>query len=281
MERTHYPIQQSSRESWDEIFDIQSPITLESFLTGNLAIPKSVAINLNHPKAKGIENDTIEIPVLAHLVRHEKFGDYLIDSGLDSSYQQYPYGKMKGVFAKIFLGKSYQDEGQDIFSRLQKMNVQLQGVFLTHLHFDHRAGVSDLPKNIRYVVGNNEPYQNIRFLFYGNHLQGINTLYEIDFSRANSIHPLGECADIFGDGSLWAISTPGHSKGHMSFLINCYKNPILITGDACFLQFTLKNGIGPGSFSSSIRDAQKSLDKIVEFTRMYPDVKVICGHEIP
>lgn len=281
MKRTNFPIQQSSKESWDQIFSDQSPITLESFVTGNITIPKSMAFNLKHPKAKGIKNDPIEIPVLAHLVRHEKFGDYLIDSGLDTSYQRYPYGIMKGVFVKIFLGKGYQAEGQDIFSQLQKMNVQLQGVFLTHLHFDHRSGVSDLPNNIQYVVGKNEPYQNMRFLFYGNHLQGINTLYEIDFSRTNSIPPLRECVDIFGDGSFWAISTPGHSKGHMSFLINSYENPILITGDACFFQFALKNGIGPGRFSSSIEDAQKSLDKIVEFRRMYPKVKVICGHEIP
>jgi glyoxylase-like metal-dependent hydrolase (beta-lactamase superfamily II) len=39
--------------------------------------------------------------------------------------------------------------------------------------------------------------------------------------------------DLFGDGTIRLIFTPGHSVGHQSFLINLLKSPpLLLTADA-------------------------------------------------
>src|SRR5258706_4514110 len=39
--------------------------------------------------------------------------------------------------------------------------------------------------------------------------------------------------DVFGDGSVLIISTPGHTPGHQSLLVNLRKTgPVLLTGDA-------------------------------------------------
>jgi glyoxylase-like metal-dependent hydrolase (beta-lactamase superfamily II) len=41
--------------------------------------------------------------------------------------------------------------------------------------------------------------------------------------------------DLFGDGTVKMIFTPGHAPGHQSFLINLPKNgPILLTVDAAY-----------------------------------------------
>jgi glyoxylase-like metal-dependent hydrolase (beta-lactamase superfamily II) len=89
--------------------------------------------------------------------------------------------------------------------------------------------------------------------------------------------PIGKAIDIFGDQTVWAISTPGHSKGHISYLVNTEDRPVLIAGDACILNKSLEIGAGPGTSSADIELAQKTLDKICTFVRNNTYVEVWCG----
>lgn len=286
MKKESFKIKKTKITSWDEVFKNPQPIILKSFVTGNVIIPKIGTINPDHPKAGDIEDELLEVPVLAHWIRHEKFGDYLIDTGLDSSYHDDPHGNMKGLLsklfikAKIFVDEYEQSENQNICYHIEKHRIKLKGVFFTHLHSDHIAGTRELPKNILYVAGKWEKYHEYKPLFYGDYLKGVEKLYEIDFKDADDMPPLGKCVDIFGDGSLWAISTPGHSKGHMSFLINVAQGPILLAGDVCFIKSNFEKGVGPSSYTENIKVNQESLDKLIEFKKYYPKVKVIYGHEM-
>jgi len=286
MKRKIFPVKKSLKRSWEEVFENPHHITVKSFVTGKVMIPKIGTINPDHPKAGFIENELLEVPVLAHWARHEKLGDYLIDTGLDNSYHKDPHGNMKGLLsklfikAKIFVDEYKQVENQNIDHHIKKHRIKLKGVFFTHLHSDHIAGTRELPKNIPYVAGKGEKYHEYKPLFYGNYLKGLKKLYEIDFKDSHDMYPLGKCVDIFGDGSLWAVSTPGHSKGHISFLINSKKGPILLTGDVCFIKSNFKKGIGPNIYTDNVKVNQDSLDKLIEFKRHYPQIKVIYGHEI-
>lgn len=286
MKKESFKIRKSEKRSWDEIFENPRPISVKSFITGKVVISKRDALNPDHEEAGIIEDELLEVPVLAHWIHHAKFGDYLVDTGLDSSFHDDPHGNMKGLLAKLFIkAKIFVDEykqveNQNIGRHIKKNRIKLNGVFFTHLHSDHMAGTRELPKNIPYMVGKGEKYREYKPFFYGDYLKGVEKLYEIDFKHAHNIPILGPCVDIFGDGSLWAISTPGHTKGHISFLINSVKWPILLAGDVCFIESSIKNGIGPGSYTIDVKTNQKSLDKIIRFKNKYPEVKVICGHEI-
>ena len=106
-----------------------------------------------------------------------------------------------------------------------------------------------------------------------------NNLNKFDFSKAKIMEPLGPALDIFGDGSFWAVSTPGHTEGHVSYLVNGKEDLFLIVGDACIITYGLDSGIGPGTYSSNIELAQATLNKIIEFHKNYPQVKLAFGHE--
>ena len=112
---------------------------------------------------------------------------------------------MKGIMTKN-LGRATQDLNTDIATILDREKVQIGGVFLTHLHFDHTAGILDLPKDIPYFVSKVEPYANFRFFYHGDHLAGVDEIYDIDLAEGIELSPLGKSVDVFGDGSLWAIS---------------------------------------------------------------------------
>jgi glyoxylase-like metal-dependent hydrolase (beta-lactamase superfamily II) len=118
-------------------------------------------------------------------------------------------------------------------------------------------------------------------LFYHDYLAGVEALFEIDFHSAQILPPLGSCADIFGDGSFWAIHTPGHRKGHVSYLVNGKERVILLTGDACDIKSGFDRLVGPGFGSYNMSEAQRSLERMREFVDRYSQINVFFGHEIP
>lgn len=279
--RIIFPLPKQTFSNWDEAFANPQEITVEAFETGQLYISNHFFLNMKHPNANGLKKEKITVPVYCYLIRHPAQGNYLVDAGLDRSFQENPHGNIRGPLRKLFWPlKSYQKKGQDIGSQLKGTGVELQGVFFTHLHMDHISGMQQLPKNIRLVVGKNESNYSFGPLFYQDNFAGVEILHEIDFDSVKHLPPLGRCADIFGDGSFWAIHTPGHRKGHVSYLVNGRSDAVLLTGDACDIQLGFDRRVGPGFGSYHLREAQRSLERMIEFIKTYPHVKVFFGHEI-
>ena len=274
MKIKEYRVKKGPAKNWSEIFQNPCPVTVESFKTGTVNINRRGTINPAHPDAGYIKEEILTVPIMAHLVRHDEMGDYLLDAGLDAQYADDPYGGIKGQFADRYS----QNKNENIKFHLEQRRIKLKCVFLSHLHSDHIAGVRELPKDISYIVGKGE-IEDYQPEFYGNFLKDVETIYELDFSKLDQIHPLGQCADLLGDGSIWAVSTPGHTKGHISYLVNGLEGPLFLTMDACFIQDNLKFKVAPSDYTDDIGMAQRTLDMIITFLEEYPEVKAICGHE--
>ena len=277
--RETFEAPQPNRQSWEEILSNPQPITVEKYTTGTNATELSGIMNLDHENAIGIEDEIVPIPVNAFLVQHLIHGAHLIDGGLDSSFVDNPYGVMKGIFVKSFLAIGSQEPGTHMAAVLQRQDIELQSVWMTHLHFDHTAGIVDLPKDIPYHVGENERYANFRFFMQSDHLEGIEKLLEFDFEQGIDLPPFGKSIDIFGDGSFWAISSSGHSPGHVMYFINGIDQQVLVTGDACNTQLQFDTDVGPGYYSSDLEGGQIVLEQIIAFKELYPDVILFFGHD--
>jgi len=278
--RVPFPAPEPTYSSWEEILSNPQPITIRTYSTGIMETTRSAIMNLEHEEAQDIEDEAIRIPVSVGIIQHRQFGAYLIDAGLDKSYVHSQHGTIRGLMVKSYLGKGSQEPNTHIAAILDQEGIRLEGVFLTHLHQDHTAGIVDLPKDIPYVAGKNEQYVNFRFFMQSDHLAGIDELQEIDFTGAIDLPPLGKGVDVFGDGSLWAISSSGHSAGHMIFLINGIDEQILLTGDACNDHYQFETGIGPGYYSSDLEGGQEALERIILFKDRYPKVKLVYGHDL-
>lgn len=280
--RAPFPLPPQSADSWEKVLANPRDITLEAWETGHLHISNSLFLNLKHPNAKGLKKEKITVPVFCYLISHSSHGDYLVDAGLDRSFQDNTHGNIRGLMRKLFWPlKSYQKKGQDVGTRIQEKGIALKGVFITHLHMDHISGLQHLPKDLALVIGKDEPHYSFGPLFYQDNLAGVETLYEIDFASGHDLRPLGPCVDVFGDGSFWAIPTPGHRKGHVSFLVNGREQAVLLTGDACDIKLGFDKGVGPGFGSYNSQEAQRSLERMKEFVGAYPQVAICFGHEFP
>ena len=280
IKRVPFAAPEASYQNWEEILSHPQPITVRTYSTGVNRTTLAGIMNLEHEKAQNIADKVIDIPVNAFLVQHQDFGATLIDAGLDQSYVHSPHGTMKGLMVESYLSKDRQEPNTHIAAVLEQEQVQLQGVWLTHLHMDHTAGIVDLPKDIPYVVGKGERYVNFRFIMQGEHLAGIEKLYEFDFDAGIDLSPLGMGVDVYGDGSLWAISSSGHSAGHVIYLVNGIDGQILVAGDACNDAYQFDMGIGPGTYSSDLEGGQEVLEQIIEFKQRYPEVTLVFGHDL-
>jgi N-acyl homoserine lactone hydrolase len=273
-----FKFKNNSEINWDEVFRNPIPLHLKSFKTGTVIINRRGTLNPNHPLAENIIEEELVVPILAHWVHHEEKGDFLLDAGLDACYTTDPQGGLEGLFVDEF----HQNKGENIAQQLTDSGVNctdLRMVFLSHLHADHAAGARELSKDIPYFIAKGE-YGEYHPEIHGDFLDGLEELYEIDFSQASQLAPLGPCVDLLGDGSLWAIFTPGHTPGHVSFLVNALDGPILLTMDAAFIHDNLELGVASSDYTWDVEKAQDTLEKIIEFLKMHSQVRVGPGHEL-
>ncbi len=279
-----YPIPHQKSQTWDEVFKNPALISVTTLDTGEIKMDHTQNLDPNNSKIKTFQHKDEPLQVLSHWLHHDRYGDFLIDTGFGDSFSaKPPYGNYSGpmqLLNWIFGIKNSQQLGHNIAAQLKAHDVHLKAVFFTHLHPDHTAGVPELPQEIDYVFGKKEDWFLAR-VFIGNHFDGKRNLKTIDFTNAKTMPPLGPAVDIFGDGSLWAISTPGHTRDHISYIVTAKRGAVLLTGDASHFSWAFENNVAPRGLTKSDTElAQKSLEQLIAFTKKYPQVKIIFGHEV-
>lgn len=263
--------------NWEDIFKEPANIKVEVWNTGTLEVPYAGIINVKDQRAVNLKDHTtnIDIPVFYLLTDR---GSILIDAGLNKKYE---HNKLK--YIKGFQASKYALKGKDtnpIIDEITKRGIKLSYLFITHLHSDHIAGVVDIEIDFPVIIGKGEKSISYPLLYNETYVEKIKEFKELDFTLSKEIYPFKEVLDVFGDGSIFAIKTNGHSKGHISYLINSSEGIYLITGDQVSINKNIKTGVGPGYFSRNIKSAQSHFDTIMKFKSLYPEVKLLLSHEV-
>lgn len=274
-----FEIKPSRYNEWDGVLTNPGKIEVEVLHAGDIQARLSGCFNLKNPKAKNLTAPKGNIPVLAILIKHKTFGCYLIDTGFDRSYRLRRGGNFEGLLKSVFFkNRYYLQVGQGIDEQLKDKGVVLSGVLLTHFH-EHLSGAPALPGNIPYIFGKGEKEEDFYPLVFSRFLKDKTDLQMIDFTGAQDMPLTGKAADVFGDGSLWAISTPGHTKGHISYLVNGLEGVYLVTGDVSVTKKGFDLDIETGDYCKDVEANRRSFEKLKALYRAYPQIKPIFGHE--
>ena len=100
----------------------------------------------------------------------------------------------------------------------------------SHLHFDHAGGLCEVP-NARVLVQQNE-----WIAAHDPPLVEFGVFNPDDFDLGHDRELLDGEHDVFGDGSVRLVPTPGHTKGHQSLIV---ENRVMLVGDACYCRLAL------------------------------------------
>lgn len=137
---------------------------------------------------------------------------------------------------------------------------QVTHVLLTHRHWDHTGGLRELP-NARIVMASaeadaalaqREPFAEGAMSV---HFQGLAS--RIDRLVFDGPPLLGFAAsrDVFGDGSVIAVPTPGHTLGATSYLVQSPAGPRwLFIGDAAWVKEGFEEPVAKGYLAGSVAD---------------------------
>jgi glyoxylase-like metal-dependent hydrolase (beta-lactamase superfamily II) len=174
----------------------------------------------------------IRIPVPCFLIVHPE-GTALFDAGMHVATQTDP-GARLGPLAAAYVVEFA--PGEEISARLAAQDVAADRIdFLvnSHLHFDHAGGNAQVP-NARLVVQRAE-WEAGR----DPDLARANSYDARDYDLGHAVLAIEGEHDLFGDGSVTCIPTPGHTPGHQSLRVRTQRRDVVLTADACYLRRTL------------------------------------------
>jgi glyoxylase-like metal-dependent hydrolase (beta-lactamase superfamily II) len=213
----------------------------------------------------GASDAEIETPIPAWLVRHSK-ETVLFDTGLhpDLAHSPDTMGRLASLFTAIL------EDGQSIRGRLQEAGVDPDSpltVILSHCHFDHVGGLCELP-NARLIVQRAE--------WQAASEEGGVTYDPALYDLGHEVTTVEGDHDLFGDGSITCLATPGHSAGHQSLRVVTADGPVVLASDACYFVRTLDGGALP-SFGHDLEEQKRSLERLR--AERSAGAEVIPGHD--
>jgi N-acyl homoserine lactone hydrolase len=288
---TTHPVQPSqlgtasSSEALLAVIDQPGPIQLETVNSADWSIDRSGLINLEHPKAKaaGLQEGMENIQIFFHALRHPERGLYIVDTGVELSLRDDPqHAVVNGRVADAF-GVERMKFHKPLAEYLKGASTPLRGVLLTHMHADHILGMPDVPDNATVYVGRGEASArslgNIVVQGITNHLfERKPALQELHF-QPDSGDRFDGVIDLFGDKSLWAIASPGHTPGSVVYLARTTEGPVLMTGDTCHTAWGWQNEVEPGGFSVDPEKNVRNLKRLEQLVREHPAISVRLGHQ--
>jgi N-acyl homoserine lactone hydrolase len=229
------------------------------------------------PRTVEVPQGSEEATIYAYVIDHPRFGRVLIDAGVSAELDDRLNWVMRRGVRDLNI-RTERTTGQWLAGQIVP-----GAVFLTHLHFDHVGGLIDLPLTTPVYLGTGEAEDRSRInLVLGSPadaiLEGYGPLREWAFSP----DPDGDfegVIDVFGDGSVWALSVPGHSAGSTAYLINAVDGPKLIVGDAVSTRLGWDAGMPQPVPASARRAAEQSADRLRRFAEAHPEVEVFLGHQ--
>lgn len=214
----------------------------------------------------------VEVPVPFFLIRHER-GDVLIDGGNPLAVARDPHAHW-GPLADHFTVTMSED--QHCVAQLGQLGItadDVAHVVQTHLHMDHTGALGHFP--------------NATVLVHARELDAARTAQSRQASgyvRADFDRPelrwqlVEEDLDLFDDGTLRLLETPGHSAGHMSLLLELEQSgPVLLTADACDARAQWEGREPPRALFSP-EQAERSLQRLRELAEE-TGALVVFGHD--
>jgi N-acyl homoserine lactone hydrolase len=158
---------------------------------------------------------------------------------------------------------------------------------ISHLHQDHIGGVGEMP-GAELLVSADEwrslrrPWAEARGLLRSHiDLPGLRWS-PVEFERLGgagaSLHPFTAGRDLFGDGSLVLLPTPGHTAGSASLLVRRNDGPpLLLVGDLTYDIHAFDRGVHSGV--GSRRRLARTRQAVLALREANPGLRILAAHD--
>ena len=222
----------------------------------------------------------LTVPAFAFLIEHPNGKKIVYDTSWGSAVRTHA---LKEMGVSRLVDTPVLPEGACVNERLAQLGYRTEDidyVILSHMHIDHAGGVLDMKGAKKFMVSwpEYEAANKGGLSAYRRNMWEGQRFDFIDYTDCG-LGPFGQAQDLFGDGSIMLIATPGHTVGHTSILVRNNGKQLLLAGDCGYARKSWQQHILPGL----LRDAEK-MDKCLRWVKQFYDtepglIDVISDHE--
>ncbi|MFI5003800.1 MAG: N-acyl homoserine lactonase family protein [Solirubrobacterales bacterium] len=240
----------------------------------------------------GVPRDRlIRIPIVAFLIEHPSAGPIMIDTGFHRVIAEgTPAERHRnlGPIGRLIARNIEMRPEQTAAAQLRARGIapeEIRLIVMTHLHFDHGSALAEFPAATVLVSAPEWRAARARgsaLLGYPSAQLDPRLAYrtlDLHAPPARAHGPFEHALDLFGDGSLTLLDTPGHSAGHISVLARLREREALIAGDAIYTIATLREGRRPWR-SQNRKAFERSVRALEAYDREHPDALIVPGHDM-
>ncbi|SEF79708.1 Metallo-beta-lactamase superfamily protein [Bryocella elongata] len=193
---------------------------------------------------------SVGFPGHCYLIHHRR-GWFLWDTGVDDAVARLPNHEL--VLHEWGLGTGpIWRKPVTLAAQLEEIQVRPSDIKLmavSHSHPDHAGNVEMFPNAVMLV-------QRAEYGWAGSRQD------TVAFNRKHPVKLIAGDYDIFGDGSLVLLFTPGHTPGHQSLLVRLPKTgPVILSGDVAHFQTSFEHRYVPSN-NWDRQASLRSMDKI-------------------
>ena len=222
------------------------------------------------------QDHDIMIPINMWIIDHP-MGLIVYDTGNNVAISD---GNCTSHWNEGFCGLLQPSQTRDdvIDKQLEKVGLSagdVKIVITSHSHLDHIGNIEMFPDAI-HVIQKKELYQ----AWWPEKFQrgGAHVMADYDDARDFTYFELDGDYDLFGDGSVVVISTPGHTLGHQSVKVKLHDTgTVLLTQDAVWVEENLEGH--PAGLNYSILDYTNSVNRI-KMIRDIENAQLWLGHSM-
>jgi glyoxylase-like metal-dependent hydrolase (beta-lactamase superfamily II) len=265
---------------WAAQLAAPGPVLLRSEVSARWAVPLDGLVDTGHAEAAALPGGDVPIVLPVHVLTHPTAGSFVVDTGVDGELAAGGPGPLRGLVRAFASGiEPVASLGQILGDTVPA------GVLLTHAHLDHVLGLPDLAPGVPVLTGPGElsatSGQNLLLRrTFAQVFDERTALQELDLTTSRPLGPIEHAWDLAGDGSLYALWTPGHTPGSISVLARTPEGPVLFTGDTCHTLWGWEHDVIPGSYTADAAGNRRSLSALQGLQAALPQLTVYVGHEL-
>ncbi|GAA5840490.1 hypothetical protein JCM3766R1_000303 [Sporobolomyces carnicolor] len=294
------PPQQPPCTEWHglpQALHVDAICSVTSFSPASISIPESMIL---HPAGGSHKN---KHPIIVSLIRHAPTGSFaLFDLGLSRNWAQYaPKARLDDI------SSTYEPivelEIDEVLNKIEVAPESIKFIIISHSHWDHCAHDFSRFPRAQVVVGPTA-LSNIAALSPEHYPSPDPRPLELSWAHSpTGVLTFRHSYDLFKDGSLLVVPTPGHTESHIAAVVRTSSDPgheefVVLAGDCAHHPLCLSvqpsdshyrfstwrepgeptDGVAKHSMHEDYEEAERSLERLKALERR-DEFMVVLAHD--